>query len=274
QAEVVLLHCLLLAPLAELADGAMVVEDQPGRHFGGLHLMEFFQEALGLAQVRVEAYSGGPALLAVPDDAAARCPSLESGDEEAVHVQLGTLLLADLLALGEQHGDVMEVPQLRGARRPLQTVAGERNVLVFQGGVKNEGRPALQGTRGEEEVVLDSLSLMTGENPVGGSTLHFVARLGEEYFVLRLDPLLFGQLEVPLVLAVQVGLDGFPRDLGCHDAPSEAIERDLLATMVHERRRRDHRTCPEFSARSRWRLGPCGRKLGERELMAIPRLLS
>jgi len=49
-------------------------------------LAKILQEALGLAQVRVESYLGGPAFFAVPDDAAASAPSLEPGDEEPVHV--------------------------------------------------------------------------------------------------------------------------------------------------------------------------------------------
>jgi hypothetical protein len=41
-----------------------------------------------------------------------------------------------------------------------------------------------------------------------------------------------GELEVPLVLAVQVGLDYFPSNLGRQDVPSPAILRDLLARIV------------------------------------------
>jgi hypothetical protein len=112
----------------------------------------------------------------------------------------------------------MEVPQLRGARHPHQAVEGERNLLVFQGGVQEEGCPSLQGGRSEDEVALDLLSLVTGENLVGGPALHLAESRDEEQFVVRLDTLLFGQLDVPLVLAVQVGLDDVPGNLGGHDA--------------------------------------------------------
>jgi hypothetical protein len=115
----------------------------------------------------------------VPDDATARCPSLEAGNEEAVHVQQGSLLLADLAAFGEQHGDVIKVPQLRGAGEPLQAVEGKTNVLVFQGGVEEEGCPSLQDGRGEDGVLLDLPGRVAGENRVNSPPPDPVSRLDE-----------------------------------------------------------------------------------------------
>jgi hypothetical protein len=99
-------------------------------------LPEFFQQALGLAGVGAQPYARRPALLVVPNDPGSRQPSLQAREKEAVHVYQRSLLLTDLPALNEPHRDVMEVPELRGARHPLQTVEGERIVVVFPGGVK------------------------------------------------------------------------------------------------------------------------------------------
>src|SRR5581483_8958972 len=118
-------------------------------------------------------------LLAMPDDASARRPSLEPGEEEAVHVQQVSLRLPDLPALEEQHGDVMEIPQLGGAGHPLQPVECESNVLVVQGGVEEERGSLLHYGRRQHEVTLDPLASVTNENQVGGLAPHRVSRLGE-----------------------------------------------------------------------------------------------
>src|SRR5262245_30860174 len=103
KAKVVLLYRSLMTAVTELADRAVIVEDQPWWRPRRLHLPSFLQEALGPSRVRVEAYPSCPAPLAVPDDAAARRPALEAREEQAVHVYQGSLLLADLRGLGEQH---------------------------------------------------------------------------------------------------------------------------------------------------------------------------
>ena len=72
QADVVLLHRLVVAPLAELADLAVVVQDQPRRRLGLGHLLHFPKEAFGLPQIRVETDLRRLAFLAVPDDPARR----------------------------------------------------------------------------------------------------------------------------------------------------------------------------------------------------------
>src|SRR5262249_9798480 len=50
--------------------------------------------------------------------------------------------------------------------------------------------------------------------------------------VVRDRPALPSELEVPLVFAVQVGLDDVPSDLGRHDATPRATLCDLLATVL------------------------------------------
>src|SRR5215831_5766345 len=128
----------------------------------------------------------------------------------------------------------MEVPLLRWAGHSHQAVEGESNVLVFQGGVEEERGPSPQDGRGQYGVPLELLAPVAGENLVGGLAPYRVARLGEQCLVARPRALLPGELEVTLVLAVEVGLDDVLGDLGCHDAASGAMVRDLRATRVEE----------------------------------------
>ena len=152
QADVVLLHRLVVAPLAELADLAVVVQDQPRRRLGTDHLLHFPKEAFGLPQVSVQTYLGRLAFLAVPDDPARRHLPLQPGEEQAVQFQQEPLLLADLPPLVEQHRDVVEVPQLRRPIDLLQPVEAERQQVVFQGGVQHERRTCPQGSGGQGDV--------------------------------------------------------------------------------------------------------------------------
>src|SRR5262249_22744764 len=96
EADVVLLGCLLLAPLAELADGAVVVEQQPGGRPLPLQQPEFVEDSPGLAGVRAQAHPSGPTLLAMPEEAEAWHPSLETREQQPVDLQQGPLFLANL----------------------------------------------------------------------------------------------------------------------------------------------------------------------------------
>ena len=51
----------------------------------------------------------------------------------------GALLLASLRTVGEQHGGVMEVPELGTSWQALQAVEGQGVVIIFQSGVEDEG---------------------------------------------------------------------------------------------------------------------------------------
>src|SRR5205807_945363 len=81
QADVVLLERLTLAPLAELADGAVIVENQPRQCVTALELPEFLHQAFGLARVRAEAHPRRLALLAMPENAVLGRFSLEARQE-------------------------------------------------------------------------------------------------------------------------------------------------------------------------------------------------
>src|SRR3954463_2668634 len=54
QAEVILLHRLIVAPQPEFADLAMVVQVQFGRRLGTGYLLHYLKKTFGLPQITVE----------------------------------------------------------------------------------------------------------------------------------------------------------------------------------------------------------------------------
>jgi len=124
ETDVVLFDRFVAAALAELADGAVDVEEKPRWLSGALHVLNFRQHALSLARFRTESDARGPTILAVPDNPNPRRPTLDAGEKQSVDVQQSPLALAHLPACKEQQWDVMEVPQLRGTRHTFQPVEG------------------------------------------------------------------------------------------------------------------------------------------------------
>jgi len=72
EADIVLLHRLVVAPLAELADLAVVVQDQFRWRLGIDHLLDFPKQTFGLPQITVQAHLRRCTLPAVPDDPTGR----------------------------------------------------------------------------------------------------------------------------------------------------------------------------------------------------------
>src|SRR5262249_33102782 len=135
---------------------------------------------LSLPRVRGKSNLRGLAILAMPNDTAVRCPTLHLGEEEAIHLQQEPLLLADFHPLMKQHGNVMEIAQLRWTRHTFQAVEGQRDVVIFQCGVKEKGCSPLQAGRGEGNITLDLSLGMPGEDRVDSLPPDRVSRPSED----------------------------------------------------------------------------------------------
>ena len=152
EAKVIVLDGQVVAPLTELADLAVLVQDQLGRCIFVGHLPNFLKNSFGLPQVLAETDSGGLTLPPVPDHTVGGRSPLDPREEQAVDFQKEPLPLADLPSLVEQHGDVMEVSQDRRLANLLQAVEDERMQVVFKNGVQHERRPLPQGCAGQGDV--------------------------------------------------------------------------------------------------------------------------
>src|SRR4051794_7688404 len=103
EANVILLYRLIVAALPELADLAVVVQDQPRRRTRTGHLFDIAEESFGPPQVRAEPDRCGLALLPVPDHPVGGQSPLDLGKKQAVYLQQELLLLSYLPPLVEQH---------------------------------------------------------------------------------------------------------------------------------------------------------------------------
>src|SRR6266581_9487318 len=84
QTEIILLHRLVVAALAEFTNLAVVVEDQLGRCLSTAHFFHIQEDLLSLPWIGVELYPRRLTVPAVPDDPTARCHPLVSGEKPAV----------------------------------------------------------------------------------------------------------------------------------------------------------------------------------------------
>src|SRR5438445_2624788 len=84
QTEIILLHRLVVAALAEFTNLAVVVEDQLGLCLSTAQFFHVYEGLLGLSWIRVELYPRRLTVPAVPDDSTARCHPLISGERPAV----------------------------------------------------------------------------------------------------------------------------------------------------------------------------------------------
>ena len=78
---------LSVAGLAELAGRAMVVQEQRGQDGRSRHVLQLTKESFCCSGVGVEANPRRLAVLAVPNDADARCFALKPREQQSVEVE-------------------------------------------------------------------------------------------------------------------------------------------------------------------------------------------
>ncbi len=98
-----------MAPLAELTDLTVAVEDQLRHRLASLDLTDLLQGSLRLLAVRRQSNFADRAGLSVHENAAARLTSLEVAKDGAAQLKHLLLLPARPLRLMEHHGNVMEI---------------------------------------------------------------------------------------------------------------------------------------------------------------------
>src|SRR5438132_577307 len=102
-----------MAPLAELAEGAMLIQHQ--LWWGAaLEISEFLKDPPRLSIVEGQRDPADLTPVAVEQDPVARCSPLECAKEHATECQQGTLDVGGTLGLMEQHGNIVEVAKRRG----------------------------------------------------------------------------------------------------------------------------------------------------------------
>jgi len=131
-----------------------------------------------------------------------------------------------------QHGEVVVLPQPRRAVRPFQAVDAERPMLVFEVRVRQQRCPFLQRRSGDGRTLASVTFPEAGDETGDGLLPRCRPRGRGHHLVVRLGAALARELQVPLILAVQVGFDDRASDLGRHHTALWGARRDLLATTV------------------------------------------
>src|SRR5262249_1705132 len=175
----------------------------------------------GLPHVGVEPRLAGLALAAVVDDSVGGHPPLDSGEQQTEQLQQAALHLADLPPFMEEHGDVMEVAELRGPLHLLQPVEGEREEAILQNGVEQEGLALAQPGFGQGNARGDLTFAVPSKDLLGGLPPDRLPGFFEQALVVALATLLARQLEAGLVLTAPEALHGLAADLRGHYQPSE-----------------------------------------------------
>ena len=101
------MHSLVVAALAELADRAVVIQNQAGWQTRTCHLLEFSQEALRALGVWIESDLGYLAFPSVPYDSVGGEPALAPREYPSKQFQQEPLSFPDSVRFVKEHRDII-----------------------------------------------------------------------------------------------------------------------------------------------------------------------
>src|SRR6516164_10894718 len=128
----VLLDRLVMTAVAELADLAVVIQDQTGRSRLTAHRRQVLPETLTSAGVWIQSDLAFPAFLSVPHHTVSRMSALYPRQQPAVEFQQELLILPYAWFFMKEQRHVMKVAQLRGSVHLFQSIEAEQPRLIIQ----------------------------------------------------------------------------------------------------------------------------------------------
>src|SRR6266511_800558 len=230
EAQVVLCHGLRVAPLAELTEGAVAIEDPP-RWRTRLEVPELLERPPSLPILWVQRDPADRTAQTVHQDAITRLPPLERSQDQAIQFQQGPLDLGAPLGVMKEHRKVMEVPEPRRSRSPLEGVETHSQPLVLHGGVQHEWHAALEHRWRHGQTAQDLTGPILVQQFVDRHQANARSLPLQEPLVVGGRPQFPDEFQIAFVPALQVTFQDLRGDLRGHRVPPHADQRFRYATV-------------------------------------------